>query len=314
MRPSIIPAGPPPAIAQVVDSDSKTNAVLDPRKANLRGSPMIVETIAVQVRPDPSTLNHSLTEWKMRRNGLRERWQSGKNATNCWLALGHAFTAELIAHQGWDSVTIDMQHGLADHAEMCAMLQAVSATEAVPIVRVPWNEPGTVMRALDAGAMGVICPNVDTAEECERFVGACRYAPLGYRSVGPRRAMLYGGDYMAKANEELLAIVQVESAKALSNVREIASVKGLDMLYVGPSDLGLSLGREPRPDQTDPVVVEAIDTILKTAKEAGLRAGIYCSAVDYAQAMLEKGFDLVTVTSDGAMIGTGAAIARRFAR
>lgn len=249
----------------------------------------------------------------MRTNRLREIWRAGHRANNCWLALGHAFIAELITHQGWDSVTIDMQHGLADYAAMCAMLTAISTGESVPLVRVPWNEPGDVMRALDAGAYGIICPNIETREECERFVGACRYAPLGYRSVGPRRAVLYAGaDYMAHANDTLLAIVQVETRKGLENVDQIAAVKGLDMLFVGPSDLGLSLGHEPRIDQTDAVVVEAIDRILATAKRAGIKAGIYCRNPDYAKAMMEKGFDLVTVTSDQEMISAGAAIAKRF--
>lgn len=221
----------------------------------------------------------------------------------------------MIAHQGWDSVTIDMQHGLASYSDMCAMLTAISATDCMPLVRVPWNEPGDVMRALDAGAYGIICPTVETRDECERFVGACRYAPLGYRSVGPRRAILYAGaDYIARANDTLLAIVQVETKKGLENVDQIACVKGLDMLYVGPSDLGLSLGREPRIDQTDPVVIEAIDRILAAARRAGIKSGIYCRSADYAKAMMEKGFDLVTVTSDQELISSGAAIARRFTR
>ena len=147
----------------------------------------------------------------------------------------------------------------------------------MPLVRVPWNEPGDIMRAFDAGAYGVICPNIDTGEQCERFVSACRYAPQGYRSVGPKRAVLYGGpDYIARANETVLAIVQVESALGLKNVAEIASVKGLDMIFIGPTDLGLSLGREPKAGLADPVVVKAIDEILAAAKAAGVRTGIYC--------------------------------------
>jgi 4-hydroxy-2-oxoheptanedioate aldolase len=247
-------------------------------------------------------------------NRLLDIWRDGKPAGNCWLSLGHPYATELVAHQGWDSLTIDMQHGLADYGAMCAMLTAISTGKSAPLVRIPWNEPGDVMRALDAGAVGIICPNIETGEECARFVGACRYAPMGYRSVGPRRAALYGGaDYMKTANETMLAIVQVETAKGLANVEEIAAVKGLDMLYVGPSDLGLSLGREPRADQTDPIVVEAIDKILATAKKAKLKAGIYCRNADYAEAMMKKGFDLVTVTSDEAMLATGASVAKRFA-
>jgi 4-hydroxy-2-oxoheptanedioate aldolase len=249
----------------------------------------------------------------MRPNTLTEIWRGGRAATNAWLSLGSAPAAEVVAHQGWDSVTIDMQHGYADVTTVVAMLTAVSATNVVPLVRVPWNEPGTVMRVLDAGAYGVICPNVDTRAQCEQFVGACRYAPLGYRSVGPRRAVLYAGaDYVAKANETLLAIVQIESVTALKNVDEIASVPGLDMLYAGPSDLALSMGVAPRADPTDAGVVAALDQILAAAKRAKLRAGIYCRTAEYAQAMAAKGFDLVTVTSDEGMLASGAAVAARF--
>lgn len=249
----------------------------------------------------------------MRANRLREIWAGGKQATNVWLGLPSMLAAESISHQGWDSVTVDMQHGHIDFASMVAMLTAISTTAAVPLVRVPWNEPGAVMRALDAGAYGVICPNVDTREQCERFVGACRYAPLGFRSVGPRRAVLYGGsDYIAKANETVLATVQVESAVGLKNVSEIAAVKSLDMIYIGPTDLALSLGRDIRAGLSDAVLLEAIDNILAAAKAARVRTGIYCRNADDAKAMLARGFDLVTVTSDDALLSAGAGIAAKF--
>jgi 4-hydroxy-2-oxoheptanedioate aldolase len=243
----------------------------------------------------------------MRENKLRTMWAEGKRATNVWLGLPAAYSAEIIAHQGFDSVTIDMQHGQADYAAMCAMLTAVSTTASVPLVRVPSNDPGDVMRALDAGAYGIICPTVNDRAECERLVRACRYAPLGNRSVGTNRAFLYGGsDYIAKANETLLAIVQIETAEGLKNVEEIAGVNGLDMLYVGPSDLGLSLGREARMDQTDPVVVAAIDKVLATAHAHNLKAGIFCTAPDYSNAMFAKGFDLVTIATDAGLLTAGA--------
>jgi 4-hydroxy-2-oxoheptanedioate aldolase len=249
----------------------------------------------------------------MRANRLQEIWAGGKQATNIWLGLPSMLAAESISHQGWDSITVDMQHGHIDFASMVAMLTAISTTATVPLVRVPWNEPGDVMRALDAGAYGVICPNIDTREQCERFVGACRYAPLGYRSVGPRRAVLYGGsDYIAKANETVLAAVQVESAVALKNVAEIAAVKSLDMIYVGPTDLALSLGRDLRAGLSDAVLLEAIDKILAAAKAANVRTGIYCRNADDAKAMLTRGFDLVTVTSDDALLAAGAGIAAKF--
>jgi 4-hydroxy-2-oxoheptanedioate aldolase len=243
----------------------------------------------------------------MRSNRLKDFWREGRPASNFWLSLSCTLSAEIAAHQGWDSVLIDMQHGQIGYEAMCTMLVAISTTDAVPLVRVPWNAPGDVMRALDAGAYGVMCPTIETAEQARAFVGACRYPPLGYRSVGPRRAMLYAGnDYVARANDTVLAIVQIETAKGVANVDAIAAVEGLDMLYVGPSDLGLSLGRAVKADQTDGIVVEAIDRVLAAAKAAGIRAGIFCASVEYARAMAAKGFDLVTVESDEALLMKGA--------
>jgi 4-hydroxy-2-oxoheptanedioate aldolase len=249
----------------------------------------------------------------MRENRLRTIWAGGRAATNCWVASDSAFVAEAMAHQGWDSLTVDMQHGLIGVAEMHAMLAAVSTTDCVPLVRVPWNEPGVIMKALDAGAYGVICPMVNTREECDRFVGACRYAPDGYRSVGPNRAILYGGaDYMARANETVLTFAMIETRQALDNLEAICSTPGLDALLIGPADLGLSLGREARGNQTDPVVVEAIDRILAAAKAHGLRAAIVNSTVEYSKQMIDKGFDLVTVTSDMGLLRAGIEQARQF--
>jgi 4-hydroxy-2-oxoheptanedioate aldolase len=249
----------------------------------------------------------------MRVNRLRQAWAEGRAVTNLWLTLPGALATEILSHQGWDSLTIDMQHGQADYAAMCAMLTAISTTDTVPLVRVPGYDFGDINRALDAGAYGVICPNVDTAEQCAQFVSACRYAPAGTRSVGPKRAVLYGGDdYLAKANETLLTLAQVESATALRNVEAIAAVDGLDVVFIGPTDLGLSLGREAKADQTDPVVVKAIDAILAAAKRAGKRAAIYCRSVEYSKAMIAKGFDFVVVTSDEALLSAGAAVAARF--
>jgi 4-hydroxy-2-oxoheptanedioate aldolase len=250
----------------------------------------------------------------MRPNRLREMWKGGKRATNCWLQIPASFSAEFMAHQGWDSVTIDMQHAPVDSAAAYEMLVAVSTTDVVPIVRVPWNEPGTIMRVLDYGAYGVMCPTIDTVEDCASFVGAARYAPMGYRSVGPMRGLLYGGrDYVAKANETVLTIAQIETKAGLENMDAIARTPGLDMLFVGPSDLGISLGRPVKPDQTDPVVVAAIDAILKSAHDAGIYAGIFCASADYGLAMMQKGFDLATVVSDKGLLGQGASLREKFA-
>ena len=243
----------------------------------------------------------------MRANRLKEIWGEGRAATNCWLTVPSHYVAEAMAHQGWDSATIDMQHGMIGMSDAYPMLTALSTTDCVPIVRVPWNEPGIIMRALDAGAYGIICPMINSAEECEAFVGACRYAPDGYRSVGPNRAALYGGaDYLAKANETVLTLAMVETKEALDNLEGICATPGLDAVLIGPADLGLSLGHQPRADQTDAPVVEAIDHILATAKKHNLRAAIVNGSIDYSKQMIEKGFDLVTVTSDMGLLRGGA--------
>ena len=247
----------------------------------------------------------------MRPNRLWDIWAEDKAATNCWLNIPNDYYAEIIAHQGWDSVTIDLQHGMIGMEDAYAMLTAVSTTDTVPLVRVPWNEPGVIMRALDAGAYGIIAPMINNRQECEAFVGACRYAPDGYRSVGPNRAVLYGGsDYLDKANRTVLTIAMIETVEALASLEGICATPGLDAVLIGPSDLGLSMGREARSNQTDPEVVKAIDHILATAKEAGIRAAIFNSDVDYARDMAAKGFDLVTVASDTGMLRQGSDLAR----
>ena len=151
------------------------------------------------------------------------------------------------------------------------------------------------MKALDAGAYGVICPNIESVDDCTRFVGAARYAPMGYRSVGPKRGLLYGGpDYIAHANDTVLTMAQIESRAGLDNMDAIAAVPGLDMLYVGPADLGIALGRPPKQNTDDAVVMVAVDQILAAAKKAGLKAGMHCASPEYALTMIARGFDLVT--------------------
>ena len=235
----------------------------------------------------------------MRANRLREIWAAGKPAIGGWCNMPGGFSAELMASQGWDAVTIDTQHGVIGYADMLAMLQAISTTPATPLVRVAWNQPGEIMRALDAGAYGVICPMVNDAAECAAFVQACRYPPDGYRSSGPTRAIVYGGaDYLAKANGEVLAFAMVETAEGLADVEAIVATPGLDGVYIGPSDLSLALGGPPGQDQEAPRLLEAFDTIQAACRAAGVRVGVHTSSVGYSQKMIARGFDLVSVGSD----------------
>jgi 4-hydroxy-2-oxoheptanedioate aldolase len=235
----------------------------------------------------------------MRTNRLKELWAAGKPVINGWCNLPGAFSAELMAGMGWDAVTIDTQHGLIGYSEMVAMLQAVSTTDAVPLVRVSWNQPGELMKALDAGAYGVICPMINDAAEAAQFVQACRYPPLGYRSFGPIRAALYGGpDYFAHANDEILTFAMIETAAGLANAEAICATPGLSGIYIGPSDLSLGIGGPPGQDQSAPELMAAFDRIIAACRATGIRVGVHTSSLAYAKQMVEKGFDLVTTGGD----------------
>ncbi|MFO1195701.1 MAG: aldolase/citrate lyase family protein [Burkholderiaceae bacterium] len=243
----------------------------------------------------------------MRENRLRTLWKAGGAAVNGWLAIPDGFSAETMAHQGWTSLTIDLQHGVVDYSAMVRMLQAISTTDTVPVVRVPWLEPGILMKSLDAGAYGVICPMVSTREDAQRLVAYTSYAPRGTRSFGPVRALLYGGaDYPKHADDTIVRFAMIETAQALDNLDAILSVEGLDAIYVGPSDLSLALGCAPNFDDPEPKAAQAIDHILERARAHGVVAGIHNGGPDAALARVARGFQFVTVSSDARLIAAGA--------
>jgi 4-hydroxy-2-oxoheptanedioate aldolase len=239
----------------------------------------------------------------VRENRLRTLWQQNKAAINGWLAIPSSFSAEVMANQGWDTLTVDMQHGVIDYGQMVPMLQAISTTPTVPIVRVPWLEPGIIMKSLDAGAYGIICPMINSREDAQRLVSYTHYAPRGSRSVGPVRANLYGGsDYLSKANDTVVVFAMIETRQALDHLDDILSVEGLDAVYIGPSDLSMVLGCRPVFDDVDPPVAQAIAHILARAKAHGLRAAVHNGVPEVAKARAAMGFDLVTLSSDARIL------------
>ncbi len=243
----------------------------------------------------------------MRANRLRELWAAGQPVIGGWCSMPGGFSAEMMAAQGWDAVTIDTQHGVIGYSEMLAMLQAISTTSAVPLVRVSWNQPGEIMRALDAGAYGVICPMINDAAECAAFVQACRYPPDGFRSSGPTRAAVYGGaDYHAHANGEVLTFAMIETAAGLANVEAIVATPGLDGVYIGPSDLSLAIGGPTGQDSDAPALMAAFGQILAACKAAGVRVGVHTASIAYSQKMIGRGFDFVTTGIDTRYLRAGA--------
>lgn len=239
----------------------------------------------------------------MRENRLRQLWDAGEKTVNAWLGIPNSFSAEIMAQQGFESATIDMQHGLVDYPASIGMLQAISTTDTVPLVRVPWNEPGIIMKSLDAGAYGIICPMINSKAEAESFVSSVRYLPVGSRSFGPIRATMYAGaDYYKHANETVLALAMIETKEAMAALDDILAVPGLDGIYVGPADLSLSLGQTPKMDQDEQPVVDAIQQIIDTTKKHKKYAGIHCGSVSYIKKMWSIGFDYATLLSDARML------------
>jgi 4-hydroxy-2-oxoheptanedioate aldolase len=244
----------------------------------------------------------------VRENTLKTKWARGEATVNGWLSIPSSFSAEVMAHQGFDSLTVDMQHGVVDYQVAVTMLQAISTTGVMPLARVPWNDPGRLMKILDAGVYGVICPMISNRAQAEALVQACKYPPRGFRSWGPVRASIYAGsDYGDHANDDIMAIPMIETAEALENLDEILSVPGVDAIYVGPSDLSLALGCKPRLDQTDPPVVEAQKKIAAACKRHGVVAGIHNNTAAYALKMIAEGYQFVTLASDSRFLAAKAA-------
>jgi len=243
----------------------------------------------------------------MRPNTLKALFARGEAAVNGWLAIPSSISAEAMSHAGFDSLTIDMQHGPVSFEAAIPMLQAISTTEVTPLFRAPWNEPSAIMRMLDAGAYGVICPMINNGVEAEELVNACRYPPAGKRSLGPNRARFYGGaDYGPDANEEMLVFAMIETKPGLTNLSEILSTPGLDGVYIGPNDLSLSLGGGPGADWTEGPAAEAIDSIIRVTRQHEKVVGIHCGSDSYALSMIKKGCQLVTVQNDLGYLGTQA--------
>jgi len=243
----------------------------------------------------------------MRKNKALARWRAGERTVGAWLALPNTHTAEMMANAGFDWVCVDLQHGLIDYSDLVRMLPAISTSEATPLVRVSGHHASEIMKALDAGAMGVIVPLVNNRAEAEAAIAACLYPPRGTRSFGPIRAALYGGrNYAAEANEEIACIVMIETKAGLENVEDIIAAPGLGGVYVGPSDLGLALGLSPQGDTDDPRHLSAVMTILDACKRRGVPVGIHTSSRDYARKRLDAGFNFVTLGTDAALLAQAA--------
>ena len=240
-------------------------------------------------------------------NQLIKLWEEKKPVINAWLSIPNSFTTEAFGKMGWDSITIDMQHGQTDYSKSISMLQSLSSSQSTAMVRVPWSEPGIIMRMLDLGVMGIIAPMINSKKDCENFVSYCYYPPIGQRSFGPMRAQLiHGSDYFSNANNNILSFAMIETEQAVNNLDDILSVPNLTGVYIGPADMSSSYGLFPKFDVKEDPVFSKIKLIAKKANEYGKIAGIHNGTTKYAKEMIDLGFKLVTISSDFRFLSTHA--------
>ena len=242
-------------------------------------------------------------------NPLKAAFAEGRTAFGMWSVMPGFFGAEILAGSGVDYVCLDQQHGLIGFDAAPPMFAAIRGTGAAPITRVSRNDASLIGKSLDAGAVGVIVPLINTSEEAARTVAACRYPPDGVRSYGPMRAASIAGSAAPEDLErQALCLVMVETREALDRVEDIAATPGLDGIYIGPSDLALSLGLEPTLEVTDDVHVEAVNRIKQACDQHGIVAGIHSPNGEWAKKHADAGFGIVTVAMDSGLL-RGAALA-----
>lgn len=243
---------------------------------------------------------------------LAGRLRAGETVHTAWCNLALPLSAEAMAREGFTAVTVDMQHGLWDQAGARDGIAAIRQGGGAPIVRVPLEDLATVSRALDWGAEGIIMPMINTAEDACRFASAAKFPPVGERSWGPHRAMMLAGisdqaSYMRQANDNIVTLAMIETPRAIANVDAIAAVPGIDTLFIGPSDLSITLSKGTVLDPHSNEVEAAVDTVVAAAKKAGKWAGLYCANAERAKTVASRGISFTAIGSDLGFLRAGAA-------
>jgi len=242
-----------------------------------------------------------------RQNTLKAALETGERTRGCFLTLPSPDVAEVLAHAGFDVLLIDHEHGTGSIGDAVAQMRAMGGTGTSSMVRIPSHDAAYIKRVLDAGADCLLCPMVESRSEAEAIVQACRFPPDGARSAGGgTRASRYGRDagYHSDAARSLLVAVQIESARGVANIEDIAAVPGVDMLLIGPRDLSASIGRLNRFD--DPELL----SLVADAERRILASGKYLASVIYpgstARAMFDRGYHMLVTGSDVAILTQGA--------
>ncbi len=250
----------------------------------------------------------------MRTNHVKQRLRAGQPAFGSLLNFGDPLVAEMMASVGFDWLLVDTEHGPIDLATMAQMFAVITRYPVAPFVRVHAVTEENIKRALDAGAWGVLGPNVRTRDEAERLVASCKSPPAGVRSLGAGRfALSFHTDaptYFQRANDEILVIAQIEHIEAIENIDAILSVPGVDACYVGPNDLCASMGLAPSLEPTHREFDEAMQVVFAAAKRHGVVPGIHCATAETVNRRIREGWPLVGMVNDQRFLVSAARAAR----
>ena len=236
-------------------------------------------------------------------NKVKDQLKKGQCISNGWLHIPSGWTSEVMSTADWDALTVDLQHGMIGFDTALNMLRAISTSSIVPLARVGWNRPEKIMKLLDAGAMGIICPLVNSKKECESFIEACKYPPFGNRSIGPTRAKLLHGDkYLKMANEKVLTMAMIETLEAVDNLDDILDVPGLDGIFVGTGDLKQSITAK-NPSENGPQILDTIlNNIVDLVQKKNKIPGIWIPSLEAAKSMIKKGYRFISFMSDSMIL------------
>lgn len=247
----------------------------------------------------------------MKTNTVKSQLKLGNPQVGTWLSLASTIATRFMARSGWNWLTLDMEHSPVDWETAANIFALTAEAGCVPLVRVPAITIENAKRALDNGAYGIVFPMCNTVAEAELAVAACRYPPVGRRSVGGSMHALNfdcgAAEYYAKASDEILVVVQIEHIDAVNICDQIMSVKGVDAIFVGPNDLLSSMGKVPQMETDDPEFVAALDKILNTAKKCGVAAGIHVADAAAAKRRISQGWQFVAISSDLGFMNQAAA-------